>query len=110
VTTRRRNFGRLGCLRRSDGALTARTFCLGVLSLGGFVEPPFGLPLRRQPAADQPQAFGVLAVTLVPTLGQVLLFTAFAQADPCAGSPRTGTTRAFWFNGKSLREPLSPNG
>jgi hypothetical protein len=52
VTTRRRNFRRIGCLRRRCGALTARTLGLGVLRFGRFVQPPLGLPPRRQPAAD----------------------------------------------------------
>jgi hypothetical protein len=52
VTTRRRNIGTIGCLRRRCGALTARTLGLGVLRFGRFVQPPLGLPPRRQPAAD----------------------------------------------------------
>src|ERR1022692_3497839 len=41
----------------------------------------FGLPPRRLPAPHQTQAFGVLAVMLVPTPRLVLASTAFAQAD-----------------------------
>ena len=43
----------------------ARTFSLGMLSFGGIILSPFGLPLCRLPAPDQTQAFGILAVTLV---------------------------------------------
>ena len=98
VTTPRRNFGVLRCLRRRWGALTARTLSLGVLGFGGIVLASSRLPPRRLPAADQPSAFGVLAVTLVPTPRLVLVPTAFAQADPRARSSCTGTARALWFN------------
>ena len=67
-----------------------------MLGFYGFILAPFGLPLGRLPAADLAQAFGVLAVTLVPTLRQVLLATAFAQADPGPRSSRTGTAAAIW--------------
>jgi hypothetical protein len=36
-----------------------------MLSFGGIILSPFGLPLRHLPAPDQTQAFGILAVTLV---------------------------------------------
>ena len=81
VTTRRRNFRRLRWLRRRCGTLTAHAFGLGVLGFGRLVLAPLGLPLRRLPAPHQPQAFGILAVMLVPTPRLVLASTAFAQAD-----------------------------
>lgn len=93
VTTRRRNLGDLRCLRRRGDAATARTLLLGVLGFGRIVLTPLGLPPRRQPAPDQAQAFGVLAVTLVPTPRLVLASTAFAQAD---AQPRSSAT-AVWF-------------
>ena|SRR5580692_12489406 len=82
VTTRRRNFGLRRRLWRSGGAPTARPLRLGVLSFDGVVLAPFGLPLGRLPAPHQAPAFGVLAVTLIPTPRRVLVLTAFAQANP----------------------------
>ena len=93
VTTRRRNFGRVWWLSRRCGTLTARRFGLGVLGFDRIVLTPLGLPSRRVPAPDQPQAFGVLAITLVPTPRLVLASTAFAQADPRSRSSAT----AFWL-------------
>jgi hypothetical protein len=93
VTTRRRNLSRLRCLWRRGDALTARTFGFGVLGFGRIVLPSFGLPPRRLPAPHQPQAFGILAVMLIPTPRVVLASTAFAQAD---AHPRSSAT-AIWF-------------
>src|SRR4029077_19138477 len=56
----------------------------------GIVLTPLGLPLRRLPAADLPQTFRVLAVTLVPTPWLVPAPTALAQAHPSPQSSRTG--------------------
>ena len=97
VTTRRRNFWVFRCLRRRWGALTARTLRLGVLGFGRLIQTPPGLPSRRLPAAHLPQAFGVLAVTLVPTPRLVLVPTAFAQADSWPRTSRTGTAAALWL-------------
>jgi hypothetical protein len=96
VTTRRRNFGVLRCLRRRVAALTARTLSLGVLGFGRSVLASSRLPPRRLPAPDQPLAFRVLAITLVPTPRLVLVPTAFAQAHPRTRSARTGTAAALW--------------
>ncbi len=85
VTTRRRNLGVLRCLRQRWGTLTARTLRLGVLDFGRIVLASSRLPPRRLPAADQPPAFGVLAVTLVPTTRLVLVPTALAQTDRARG-------------------------
>ena len=93
VTTRRRNLRRLRRLWRRGGALTAHTFGLGVLGFGRLVLASFGLPLRRLPTPHQPQAFGILAVMLVPTPRLVLASTAFAQAD---AHPRSSAT-AVWL-------------
>ena len=97
VTTRRRNLGVLRCLGQGFSALTARTLSLGVLGFGLGRLAPSSLPLRRLPAVNLPPAFGGLAITLVPTPRLVLLPAAFAQADPRARSPRTGTAGALWF-------------
>lgn len=67
--------------------------CHGMLGFGGLVLAPFGLPLRRLPTPHQPQAFGILAVTLIPTPRLVLASTAFAQAD---ARPRSSAT-AVWL-------------
>jgi len=88
VTTRRRNFGFVGRSWQRGGALTARSLGLGVLGFGGIILASLGLPPRRLPAPDQSQAFGVLTVSLVPTLGRVLAPAALAQADP---RPTTAT-------------------
>jgi hypothetical protein len=98
VTTRRYNFWTLRCLRRGRGTLTARTFRLGVLRFGRIVLAPPGLPPRRLPAPHLPQAFGILAVTLIPTPRLVLAPTAFAQANPRPRSSRPGTAAALWIN------------
>ena len=82
VTTRRCNVRFPERLWRRSGSLTAHSLCLGVLCFGGLVTATFGLSACRQPAPDQLQAFGVLAVTLIPTPGRVLASTAFAQANP----------------------------
>ncbi len=97
VTTRRRNLGVLRCLGRGFSALTARTLSLGMLGFGLGGQAPSGLPLRRLPAVNLPPACGRLAVPLVPAPRLVLLPAAFAQADPRARSPRTGTAGALWF-------------
>lgn len=97
VTTRRRNLGVLRCLGRRFSALAAHALSLCVLSFGPSIQSASGLPLCRLPAAHLPQAFGVLAVTLVPPLRLVLPSTAFAQADPRPRSSRTGTAAAPWL-------------
>jgi hypothetical protein len=97
VTTRRRNLGDLRCLRRRWDAATARTLLRGVLGFGRIVLTPLGLPPRRLPAPPHAQAFGVLAVTLVPTPRLVPAATAFAQAEPRPRPSRTGTAAAVWL-------------
>ncbi len=92
VTTRLCNVRYFGRLRRRSGSPTAHFLCLGVLCLGGLVTATFGLSARRLPAPDQLQAFGVLAVTLIPAPGRVLASTAFAQANP-----RSRPAAAVWL-------------
>jgi hypothetical protein len=93
VTTRRRNFDRLGRLRQRSGALTARTLSLGVLDFDRFILPPPDLPLRRLPATNLAQAFCILAIALIPAPRPVLLSTPFAQANP---RPRSAVT-TIWL-------------
>ena len=93
VTTRRPNLRRLRRLGRRSDALTAHAFGFGMLCLDGLILAPLGLPLRRLPTPHQPQAFGVLAVMLIPTPRLVFAFTAFAQAD---ARPRSSAT-AVWL-------------
>jgi len=97
VTTRRRNLVVLRRLRRRRGALTARTFRLGVLGLGRNALASSGLPPRPLPALHLPLALGVLAVTLVPTPRLVLAPAALAQADPHPRSSPTGTAAVLWL-------------
>jgi hypothetical protein len=115
VTTRRRNFWLLRWLRRGVGAPPARTLCLGMLGFGRIVLAPPGLPPRRLPAPEQTQAFGVLAVTLVPTQRLVAAATAFAQADPRPRSSRTATMAAVCLimtaaHGSAFSQRVSPGG
>jgi hypothetical protein len=100
VTTRRRKFWALSDLRRGLGPLAARSLCQGVLgfSVGVGVLATFSLPLRRQPAADLPQAFRILAVSLVPTPRLVLAFAPFVQAGPRAGAALSGLGTVLSFN------------
>ena len=93
VTTRRPNVRRLWLLWQRRGTLTAHSFRLGVLGLGGLVLASLGLPLRRLPTPHQTQALGILAVPLVPTPRLVLASTAFAQADAHSRSSAT----AVWL-------------
>lgn len=97
VTTRRCNLGRLGCLGRHFGLLTARALRLRVLSfdLGGHAT--LGLPPCRLPTTNLPPAYGILAVPLIPTLRLVLASAPFPQADPQPGPSRPGTVAALWF-------------
>ena len=95
VTTRRRNLGVLRCLGRGFGSLAAHALSLRVLRFGCGIQAASGLPLRRLPAAELPQAFKVLAVTLVPTPWLVLAPTALAQAHPGPRSSRTGRAAAL---------------
>ena len=87
VTTRRRNFGIFRGLRQRRGAPPARPLGLGVLGFSGIVLASLGLPLGGLPAPHETQTFGVLAVTLVPTLWRVLAPTAFAQAQAWSRTP-----------------------
>lgn len=102
VTTRRCNRTLLRGLRRGDTlaartlCLSARTLCLGMPGFDCIVLTTSGLPPRRLPAPDQAEAFGILAVTLIPTSWLILTPTAFAQADPRPRSSRTGTLAAVW--------------
>ena len=52
-------------LRRELGTLTAFLLCLGVPGSDADVLAAFGLPPRRLPAADLPQAFRLLAIALI---------------------------------------------
>jgi len=97
VTTRCRNLGDVRCLQRRWDAAPARTLLLGVLGFGRIVLTPLGLPPRCLPAPQQAQAFGVLAITLVPAPRLVLAATALAQAEPWPRLSRTGTAAAVWL-------------
>ena len=71
----------------------------------------FGLPPRRLPAADLPQAFRVLAVALVPapwlgTCARTLCAGSFASAVGALWP----NDRAFSYPGRCPREVLAPKG
>ena len=97
VTTRRRNLLSLRRLRRSLGSLAAHALRCGVLSFNLGVPAAAVLSARRLPAADFAQASRILTVALVPTPRLVRTPAAFAQAQPRAGLPLSGTTAVFWF-------------
>ena len=65
VTTLGLNLWVLNGLRRKLGTLTAFLLCLGVPGSDEVVLAEFGLPPRRLPAADLPQAFRLLAIALI---------------------------------------------
>jgi hypothetical protein len=65
VTTRGRNFRIFIGLRHNFGLLTALLLGLGVLGFDALVSATFGLSPSRLPAADLPQAFWLLAITLI---------------------------------------------
>jgi hypothetical protein len=97
VTTRRRSFRLFQGLWHRLGALAARTLRLGVLGFGAIMLASSGLPLCCLPAPYQAQAFGILAVSLVPTPRLIAAPTAFAQADAWPRSPRTMLVTAVWL-------------
>ena len=65
VTTLRLNLWAFNDLRRELGTLTAVLLCLGVSGFDAVFLAAIGLPPRRLPAADLPQAFRLLAITLI---------------------------------------------
>ncbi len=92
VTTRRRKRRSLASLRRGLRPQAVRTLSLRMLGFDCGISATFGLPPRRLPLADQPQAYGGLAVALVPTTRLVLTSAPFAQARPPARSAPSGRT------------------
>ena len=92
MTTRRRNFRVLKGLGRDFGSLPALLLGLGMLHFDTGLLATFSLAASCLPAADLPQAFRVLAVTLVPAPRLVLAAASFAQAGSRARSPRSGQT------------------
>ena len=89
VTTRRRNFRSPGWLGRKGGTPSARTLGGSMLGFDRFIGTPLRLTLGRLPAAHGTQAFGILAVALVPTSRLELLSTAFPEAHPRPWSSAT---------------------
>jgi hypothetical protein len=85
-------------LGRSPDPLTARALCLGVPGFDLCGLAMFGLPPRRLPTTDQPPAFRLLAVALVPAPWLVLAPAAFTQALPRAGPAPSGQTATITFN------------
>ena len=98
VTTRKRNFWVFTDFGSGLGSLAALSLHLGVLGFAVGVLATFSLPLRRLPAADLTQAFGVLAIALVPTLRLVLASAPLVQAGPRARAALSGLGTVFSFN------------
>lgn len=98
VTTRRRKLRFLSGLGRGLGLLPARAFRLSVLSSDFGILPPRRLAPRRLPAADQPAAFRLLTIALVPGPGLVRTAAPFAQADPRPRSAGPSRTAMLPFN------------
>ena len=109
VTTRRRNLWVLNNLRCELRPLAARFLRLGMPGSGRGILAVFGLPPGRLPAADLPQAFRLLTVTLVPAPRQVLTPALFAQANPRTRSAPSGLDDGvFAYLGGRPREELLP--
>jgi hypothetical protein len=92
VTTRRRKRWLPTGLGRGLGTPAARALCLSMPGFDAVILAMFGLPPRRLPLANQPQADWALAVALVPTPRLVFTSASFAQADARAGSAPSGWT------------------
>jgi len=95
VTTLRRDLGILNGVRRGFDPLAALFLGLGVLGFDPGGLAMLGLPPCRLPLADQPEAFRVLAVALVPGPRPVHAATPFAQAPPQTRSAPSGRTAPF---------------
>lgn len=98
VTTRRRNCRFINGLSCAFGALAARFLGLGVLGFAGRTLTPFGLSPCRLPAADEPLAFRIPAVPLVPTARLITAPAPLAQADAAAWPAPTGQTAVCSLN------------
>ncbi len=98
VTTRRRNRWVVNGLSRQLGTLAARFLGLGMLSFSGRILTMSGLPPGGLPATDLPQAFRILAVTLVPSARQINAPAPLAQADARAWSAPSGQTAVRSLN------------
>lgn len=98
VTTRRRNRWVVNGLRRQLGTLAARFLVLGMLGFSSRILTMFGLPPRGLPAADLPQAFRVLAVTLVPRARLINPPAPLAQATAGAWPAPSGQTTVRSLN------------
>jgi hypothetical protein len=90
VTTRGRKIHVLNGLGRGLSSLTALPLRLGMTLPGGELLPVLGLAPRRLPTTDFPLTLRVVTVALVPTPGQVLTITPFAQANPLPRSTPSG--------------------
>jgi hypothetical protein len=90
VTTRGRKIYVLNGLGRGLGSLAALPLRLGMMLPDGAILAVLGLAPRRLPTTDLPLTLRVVTVALVPTPGQVLAITPFAQANPWARSTPSG--------------------
>lgn len=110
VTTRRCNFGFVRGLRRSANTLTARLLSLGMPDFDRLVLAPLGLAPSGLPAPYQPQAFGLLAVTLVPTLRRVRAPTILAQAQSWSQTSAAVSLMMTAAHGRFFLPRVSPGG
>jgi hypothetical protein len=110
VTTRRRNFGVFRGLWRIIDALPARPLGLGLPGFDRLILAPFGLSQSGLPAPYQPQAFGFLAVTLVPTPRRVRAPTALAKAQSGSQTAAAVSLMMTAAHGRFLLPRVSPSG
>ena len=90
MTTLGYNLGVVNSLGREFGTLTALLLCLSVPGFDAGILAMFGLPPRRLPAANLPQALRLLAIVLIRAPWPILAPAPFAQADPRARPAPSG--------------------
>lgn len=78
-------------LCRGLGTPPPRPLILGVPGFNRLRLTPLGLASSGLPTPDQPQAFGILAVALVPTPGRVSASAPLTQALPRSRPPTAAT-------------------
>jgi hypothetical protein len=108
VTTRGLKGRRLGSLWQGLEIQTACFLRLGVLSFDGLMLSSFGLSSGGEPASDETEAFGILAIELVPASGSIFSSAAFAQAGAKPRSSAPGS--ALWFMMRMAHGSVSPKG
>jgi hypothetical protein len=82
----------LNGLKREVRSLATFSLSICVASFGGSILAMLGLPPRCLPTTDLLQAFGILAITLVPAPWLILAPTSFAQAGSQTQPAYSGRT------------------